>query len=219
MLLILCVVFTAYIYSEKQIDRANELRIQSYFLAEELRQSSDDLTRMVRTYIITGDSIYKQHFQEILDIRNGKLPRPTSYNNIYWDLVLPDNVRPRAYGEKKPLLQLMKEAGFTDVEFAELSKAKANSDLLTNIEFAAMKLIEPTNATKEFNRNQASLMLNDLAYHKAKAGIMQPISNFNQMMDKRTLANIHYAETTAMVLRMFVMLFGILLFFTSMACL
>jgi diguanylate cyclase (GGDEF)-like protein/PAS domain S-box-containing protein len=214
MLLILCAVFTAYIYSEKQIDRANELRIQSYFLAEELRQSSDDLTRMVRTYIITGDSIYKQHFQEILDIRNGKLPRPTSYNNIYWDLVLADNVRPRAYGEKKPLLQLMKEAGFTDVEFAELSKAKANSDLLTNIEFAAMKLIEPTNATKEFNRNQASLMLNDLAYHKAKAGIMQPISNFNQMMDKRTLANIHYAETTARVLRMFVMLFGILLFFT-----
>lgn len=214
MLLFLCATFIAYICAEKQIDRANQLRMQSYFLAAELRQSSDDLTRMVRTYIITGDSIYKQHFQEILDIRNGKLPRPTSYNNIYWDLVLPDNIRPRAYGEKKPLLQLMKEAGFTDVEFAELSKAKSNSDLLTNIEFAAMRLIEPTNATKEFNRNQASLMLNDLAYHKAKAGIMQPISNFNQMMDKRTLANIHYAETVALVLRMLVIFFAMLISFT-----
>ena len=214
MLLILCAVFIAYIYSEKQINRANELRIQSYFLAEELRQSSDDLTRMVRTYIITGDSVYKQHYQEILDIRNGKLPRPTSYNNIYWDLVLPDNIRPRAYGEKKPLLELMKEAGFTDVEFAELSKAKSNSDLLTNTEFAAMRLIEPTNATTEVNRNQASLMLHDLAYHKAKAAIMQPISNFNQMMDKRTLANIQNAETIALVLRMFVIFFGILLSFT-----
>lgn len=210
MLLAFCVVFFAYIYSEKQIDRANELRIRSYLLAAELRQSSDDLTRMVRTYVITGDSIYKQHFQEILDIRNGKLPRPTSYNNIYWDLVLADNIRPRAYGEKKPLLQLMKEASFTDEEFAELSKAKSNSDLLTHIEFAAMRLIEPTNETTEFNRNQASLMLNDLAYHKAKAGIMQPISNFNQMMDKRTLANLHYAETTALVLRTLVILFGVL---------
>ncbi|MES1988617.1 MAG: EAL domain-containing protein [Pseudomonadota bacterium] len=214
MLLILCAVFIAYIYSEKQIDRANDLRIQSYFLAAELRQSSDDLTRMVRTYVITGDSIYKQHFQEILDIRNGKLRRPVSYNNIYWDLVLPDNIRPRAYGEKKPLLELMKEAGFTDEEFAELSKAKVNSDFLTNIEFAAMRLIEPTNATNEVKRHQASLMLNDLAYHKAKAGIMQPISNFYQMMDKRTLASIHYAETITTVLRIFVILFGVLLSFT-----
>ncbi len=213
MLLIFCALFIVYIHSEKQIDRANEVRIRSYFLAAELRQSSDDLTRMVRTYVITGDSIYKQHFQEILDIRNGKLLRPTSYNNIYWDLVLADNIRPRAYGEKKPLLQLMKEAGFTDAEFAELSKAKSNSDLLTHIEFAAMRLIEPTNATKESNRNQASLMLNDLTYHKAKAGIMQPISHFYQMMDKRTLANIHYAETIALVLRVLVIFFGVLLYF------
>ena len=214
MLLIFCAVFIAYIYSEKQIDRANELRIQSYFLAEELRQSSDDLTRMVRTYIITGDVIYKQHYQEILDIRNGNISRPNSYNNIYWDLVLSDNIRPRGYGEKKPLLGLMKEAGFTNVEFAELSKAKTNSDLLTNTEFAAMRLIEPTSTTKEVNRNAASLMLHDLAYHKAKASIMQPISNFNQMMDKRTLTNVHYAETTAFVLRMFVIFFGMLLSFT-----
>jgi diguanylate cyclase (GGDEF)-like protein/PAS domain S-box-containing protein len=214
MLLIFCVVFVAYIHSEKQIDRANELRVRSYLLAAELRQSSDDLTRMVLTYVITGDSIYKQHFQEILDIRNGKRPRPVSYNNIYWDLVLSDNIRPSAYGEKKPLLELMKEAGFTDAEFEALSKAKANSDLLTNIEFAAMKLIESKNGTKEFNRRQASLMLNDLAYHKAKAGIMQPISHFNQMMNKRTLANIHYAETVALVLRILVVFCAILISFT-----
>ncbi|MDI1308987.1 MAG: EAL domain-containing protein [Methylotenera sp.] len=168
---------------------------------------------MVRTYVITGDSIYKQHYQEILDIRNGKLPRPTSYNNIYWDLVLADNIRPRAYGENKPLLQRMKEAGFTNIEFAELSKAKSNSDLLTNREFAAMKLIEPTNATTALVRNKASLMLHDMAYHQAKAAIMQPISNFNQMMEIRTLANIHYAETTALVLRILVIFFGVMFSF------
>jgi len=213
-LLIFCAMFIAYVYSEKQIDRANELRVQSYLLAEELRQSSDDLTRMVRTYVITGDSIYKQHYQEIIDIRNGKTPRPISYSNIYWDLVLADNVRPRAYGEKKPLLQLMKEAGFTDIEFSTLSKAKFNSDLLTNRELAAMRLIEPTDATKDSRRHQASSMLNDLAYHKAKAAIMQPISNFNQMVDKRTLANIHYAETIALILRILVIIIGVLLSLT-----
>lgn len=210
MLIILCVVFVAYIQSEKQVDRANELRIQSYFLAEELRQSSDDLTRMARTYVITSNSIYKQHYQEILDIRNGKIARPTSYNNIYWDLVLADNIRPRTYGEKKPLLQMIKEAGFTDIEFAELSKAKTNSDLLTNREFAAMQLIEATNATTAEVRNDASLMLHDKAYHQAKASIMQPIGHFNQLIGKRTLANIQNAETTAFVLRIMVIFFGVL---------
>ncbi len=51
--------FIIYVYSEKQIDAANELRLNSYKLAGELRQSSDDLTRMVRTYAVTGNILYK----------------------------------------------------------------------------------------------------------------------------------------------------------------
>ena len=46
--------FAIYVHSEKQIERANELRFQSLALADELRQSSDDLTRMVRSYVFTG---------------------------------------------------------------------------------------------------------------------------------------------------------------------
>ena len=61
-------------------DRAHEL-------ARELRQSSDDLTRMARTYAVTGDERYRQYFQEILDIRNGAAPRPENYRLAYWDLV------------------------------------------------------------------------------------------------------------------------------------
>ena len=68
--------FVLYVRAEKEIDRANETRQQSFQLADELRQSSDDLTRMVRTYVVTGDPIYRQHYQEILDIRDGKVARP-----------------------------------------------------------------------------------------------------------------------------------------------
>ena len=45
-------------------------------LADELLQSSDDLTRMARSYVITGDIKYKRYFGEIYDIREGKQPRP-----------------------------------------------------------------------------------------------------------------------------------------------
>lgn len=209
-----CAVFIAYIHSEKQIDRANELRIQSYFLVDELRQSSDDLTRMVRTYIVNGDPIYKKHYQEILDIRDGKRPRPVAYNNIYWDLVLADDLRPRGNGQKLPLLTLMRQAGFTEAEFAKLAEAKFNSDALTDTEFAAMKLVESPGSVREVRRDTASQMLHDAAYHKAKAGIMQPLSECYHMIGERTLSAVHYAETMALILRMAVILFGLLLAYT-----
>ena len=53
---------------------AEENRYASYLLADELRQSSDDLTRLGRTFAITGDAKYEEQYFAILDIRNGKKP-------------------------------------------------------------------------------------------------------------------------------------------------
>ncbi len=56
---VLLAAFGVYVYSEKQIDYANNQRLLSHILADQLRQSSDDLTRMARTYVVTGDLRYK----------------------------------------------------------------------------------------------------------------------------------------------------------------
>src|SRR5574343_1405088 len=77
------------LYTELRLDRAHEQRYQSYLLADELRQSSDDLTRMVRSYIATGQPQYQAYYDDILAIRDGRIPRPLHYNRIYWDLVSP----------------------------------------------------------------------------------------------------------------------------------
>jgi diguanylate cyclase (GGDEF)-like protein/PAS domain S-box-containing protein len=214
MFVVFAILFVIYVRSEKQIDRANEQRLQSHLLADELRQSSDDLTRMVRSYVITANPIYKQHYQEILDIRDGKISRPLNYHNIYWDLVLADDQRPRLdSGQKIALLDLMGQAGFTEEEFDRLATAKANSDRLTNVEFAAMKLIESTAIPTDANRLKAIQMLNDAAYHQAKADIMQPISEFYQLMSQRTLDAVHIAKNTAMLMRMAFICSGLLLIF------
>ncbi len=207
-------VFALYVRAEKQIDRANELRQHSFLLAEELRQSSDDLTRMVRTYVETGDRIYKQHYLEILDIRDGKKPRPVNYENIYWDLVLGDDHRPSPDGKAIALLEMMRQAGFTEAEFAKLAEAKANSDELTKPEFAAMALIESTNPTTSAARNAATSMLYGTSYHQAKAGIMRPISEFYGMMDQRTLRAVHDSENAATGVRIMLIALGALLMFT-----
>ena len=207
-------VFAIYVFLEHQTERANELRYQSLSLAHELRQSSDDLTRMVRSYVITGDRLYKQNYQEILDIRDGKKPRPVRYQDIYWDLILADDRRPRPYGVQAiPLLQQMRQAGFTEGEFAKLALAKANSDALTGTEFAAMKLVESTNPATEANRSKAILMLHDAAYHQAKADIMRPINEFANMSDQRTLDRVHTLANAATLARAAFIFLGLLLFF------
>ncbi len=202
--------FGLYALSEKRVDRANESRHRSYLLADELRQSSDDLTRMVRTYVVTGAPIYKQHYQEILDIRDGKKPRPADYDDIYWDLVLADNLRPRPPGAAVPLLELLRSAGFTEVEFARLAQAKANSDALTNLEFAAMALIESANPPTGA-RAEAIRMLHDAAYHQGKARIMRPISEFQRIAGERTREAVHVAQGHATRMRVAFVLFGLLL--------
>ncbi|HWN95715.1 MAG TPA: PAS domain S-box protein, partial [Methylomirabilota bacterium] len=210
----LAIAFALYARSEKKIDRSHELRHRSFLLADELRQSSDDLTRMVRTYVITGDPIHKQHYQDILDIRDGKKPRPEAYARIYWDLVLKGGQTPRPDSKQSiPLLELMRQAGFTEEEFQRLGKAKANSDGLTILEFEAMKLVGSGGPEAEANRAKASRMLHDANYHQAKAAIMKPIDEFDVLMDERTLAAVQAAGKTSTIFRYVFVAFGLGLMF------
>jgi hypothetical protein len=124
-LLLVTVAFMFYVWTEKRIDQANELRYASHNLVEELRQSSDDLSRMARTYVATGDEQYRRHYEKILAIREGRAPRPHSYENVYWDLVLDNGQRPRASGAAASLMQLMREAQLAPEELALLAAARA----------------------------------------------------------------------------------------------
>lgn len=215
-LILFTIAFNIYVYSEKQLDRANKIRLHSFILADELRQSSDDLTRMVRTYIVTKNPLYKEHYQEILDIRNGLKTRPTNYQNIYWDLVGLDNKRPRPYSNQAlPLIEMMRQAGFTQHEFDKLTEAKNNSDTLTKTEFAAMRLIESKDSKIQMSRLQqkALELLHDEAYHNAKASIMRPINEFYSLMSQRTAMAVHNAQVTAFILRIVFVLIGLFLLF------
>jgi signal transduction histidine kinase len=199
--ILLAIAFGFYVRSERLADKANDLRHKSLLLADELRQSSDDLTRMVRTYVITGDVAYKQHYQDILDIRDGKKPRPQDYQRVYWDLVLPGGQAPRPDSPQAiGLLELMRQTGFTEEEFGKLAEAKANSDGLTGPEFEAMKLVESTGPDTESNRLKARMMMHDAKYHQAKAAIMKPIDEFFVLMDNRTSNAVRTARDHATVL-------------------
>jgi len=137
----LYVVYLA-VHTQADIATAEARRYHSYKLADELRQSSDDLTRMARLYVVTGDPRYRQYFDEILAIRDGQAPRPLDYGNIYWDFVIGWGKPPRRAGTAMSLEQLMREARFTSDELALLQEAKHRSDALVALESRAMNAVQ-----------------------------------------------------------------------------
>ncbi|MDR2208514.1 MAG: methyl-accepting chemotaxis protein [Azoarcus sp.] len=173
---------------------ASDNRYRSYLLASELRQSSDDLTRLGRTYVVTGDPSYEQQYNRVLDIRNGKAPRPEEYHRIYWDFVAAGQDNPRPNGETVPLQTLMEQIGFTDAEFAKLKEAQTNSDGLVNLEVRAMNAVKGKFADARGNytvdgqpdMELARGLVHSKEYHQYKGKIMKPIDDFFVLLDQRT---------------------------------
>ena len=182
-----------------KLDHSQKQRYLSYLAADELRQSSDDLTRMVRTYVMTKDPRYEKMYWDVLAIRNGDKARPTRYENIYWDFVAFTNEKPRPDGQKISLLEMMKDLEFTQEEFAKLAEAETYSNDLVKTEMIAMHAMKGNflDAQGEFTHrgepdyDYARAILYDESYHRDKVNIMTPIDEFFVMVNARTEAKVN----------------------------
>ena len=183
---------------------AHLARYQSYLLADELRQSSDDLTRLARTYVITADPKWEKQYFEILAIRNGEKPRPENPERIFWDLEAAGISIPRT-GIQAPLRELMRNLGFTDHEFSLLNQAEINSNELVRVETVAMNAVKGLFADSSGNfsvrgapdQDMAIALMHNQAYHNEKARIMEPIHEFLAALDDRTLGAVQAVERKA----------------------
>jgi biopolymer transport protein ExbB/TolQ len=177
--------------SLKKVEQEQENRIQSLNLADELRQSSDNLTKFARMYIITSDVKYKNYYNDIVDIRSGLKRRPLYYNDIYWDLKLighedTSTVDPISF-EK-----IMTNLNFTDIEFELLKKSKNESTKLIEIEEKSFSIVE--NFT---NVIESEKLIFSTEYLKHKSNIMIPISEFKRKVDDRTKISIRSYQKQA----------------------
>jgi hypothetical protein len=105
-----------YVRAIRDTGRAEENRLTSLFLSDELRRSTQDLSTMAKAFLTTGDPTYRKNFEEILAIRDGRLPRTETYQTTYWGYLLDLNPHMSAAGETAPLVDLMKRNGFTPGE-------------------------------------------------------------------------------------------------------
>ena len=163
-------------FNQREINRSQDARHASMRLAQELRQSSDELTRLARTYVVTGDEDYERQFWRVLDVRNGR--------------------QPRADGRTVALRTLMERQGFTPEEFAKLQEAEDSSNALVSTETIAMNAMKGRfdDGKGGFTRTGppdaalAQRVMHDRKYHADKALIMGPIGEFESLLDDRTEA-------------------------------
>jgi methyl-accepting chemotaxis protein len=167
---------------QQDVHRAEANRHESVRLANELRFSSDELTRLARTYVVTGDPDYERQYWHVLAVRNG--------------------TDPRADGRKVPLRTLMQAQGFTPAEFAKLEEAEDNSNALVTTETIAMHAMKGEFAdgqggyTKRGppDADMARRIMHDADYHADKSVIMDPIGDFEALLAARTDAAVAVAR-------------------------
>ena len=177
--------------TNESITEAESKRFGIFKLVDELRQSSDDLTRMARLFVVTGDSVYLDYYQEILDIRNGVTPRPTDYSDVYWDLYVSSGNPPRPAEKRIALLDTLVAFNVSAEEFLPFRKAKEASDELAILELEAMnasagKYLDE-NGLYSINgvpdRDNSIKILHSSEYNEIKGEIMSYIQDFNNEVE------------------------------------
>lgn len=167
--------------SDRARDDAHRIQLESLLLANELRHSSDELTRLARTYVTSGKPAYRDEYFHVLAVRNGEAPRPD--------------------GRSVALRTLLQNVGVTAEEQQKLATAEDNSNALVATEVAAFQAMEgrfmplgvaPSRDTAAYTRTgppdqvYAVRIMHDDKYHQDKSVIMGPIAEFDAMVRTRT---------------------------------
>ena len=157
-----------------------ERRIVTLELGQELRASSEQLTSHVRLYAATGEPRAEDAYQAVLDERSGKTPRQKN--------------RHVAPGERRALLDLMKEHGVTSSELALVDEANRLSNELVPLEVEAMNAVKGLfkdqqgqfTLTKAPDKDFAISLVFGPAYQSSVAKIMAPLDTFVLRLNERT---------------------------------
>ncbi len=178
-LLVLLIILSILMYrNHGALVESNEVKYKSLVISEQLRRSSNDLTTFCRFFIETGDTIWKNRYYEVLDIRDGKR---AAENGI--QISLQDSAR---------------KLGFTQAELAKLQEAEQKSNQLAAVEKVAIHALQGlfTDSVGEFTVKGrpdsllAHQLLYDERYLQSKRAIMAPIDECIRMVEERTQRDV-----------------------------
>lgn len=203
LIVILLASIASSLWTSFEVNKSNENRLLSLSLAQELQQSSNDLTLNARLYVVTGNQQWEDKYNYIVDWRAGKKPRPDGRTINFNDL--------------------LKNAGFTEEEFAELNKANGLSTDLIATEVEAMNAVkglykdDSGNYTKksEPNLERARMLMHDKKYTDFIVSIGEPIKKFNDLLKVRLNNEVEKYSNRIVILQIITFIIAILIFSLS----
>lgn len=168
--------------SIRELIAVNELRSTTLLLGEELRNSSEELTTMVRQFAVTGNPDAEKAYNDILAERSGQIPRKMTRK-----------IEP---GKRYALVELMKTYGVTAEELSRVSEANRLSNQLVLLEVESMNAVKGIfkdsngqySIRKTPDKEYAANIVYGAAYMAETERIMQPLDAFSIMIDERTMA-------------------------------
>jgi PAS domain S-box-containing protein len=169
-------------------------------LADQVRDGSNNLTRMARTYVATKDAKYLNYYHRIIDIRKGTASRPASYGGIFWDIVTASGALPYSAAPTISLRNLFEEMNLTDREtvlFREVERLFGDLFKLEERAFNALigKFPDASGAytrLKAPDQVLATRLLHQADYHKAKLKVLQSVALMLAAVDARALEQTAY---------------------------
>ncbi len=189
LLLLVCALTYGLFSAYTEWVRATREKAEIQTLTDELRQSSDDLTRFARLYAVTGDEAYVNNYREVLAIHSGEAPRPRLYEHIYWDLSpeMRDIRHPK--GPPESLSMRFGRLPLLSSERVLMQRSRDFSNALAQTELNFFKFSE------ERDLRRARELLFSAEYQARKSDVMLPLDNLLHSLEVR------YAETTDDILR------------------
>lgn len=190
-------ILRAFQVQDKVVD-AEERRFRSFLLATELFQSSEELTRLARSYVSSADPKFEERYLLALDLRNGK-PGGRATKAV-------SNLRLNRSGQENSGVndrsasfeETLRREGLAQRELDLFFEAQKLSEELIRMEreaLAAMKgLFDDGRGNFTVRRdpdsNYASDLLSGDKYLEVKVRIADIIQRFMGAMDARTRAEL-----------------------------
>ncbi|MBI2420090.1 MAG: PAS domain S-box protein [Ignavibacteriales bacterium] len=204
--------------NQQNLSKSQESQFHSYLLADELRKSTEELSRLANAYIATGNPDFENEYWALINIRNGKSPRPFTnsiLNNVF---VTGTDQSLHRDSITISLLDLILRETFTSIEIAKLSEAYKNSEELVKLEQIAMNaaagLFDDGSGRflirKDPDRNFSIHFLHDTTYIGKKTAFIKHLAEFHAMFAERASQEIaNYNHTSTILLREIMVLVAI----------
>jgi len=198
---------------EAEIGAKHEMRYEAERLATSLRHEANILTQLARIYASTGEEGYLDQYNTLLDIHLGLLERPEKSHRVQWDLQ-PFTEDVLIWGDELlSLEQLIRQRDYTDVEkeffllAVRLMSERTKLDMSVFQDLKSLKqdmsvdtFAQADWAKLDFSKRYQSIVnrLYNERYHQLSIKIKEPIDEFQQEIEARTIAEVEaFYEQTA----------------------